>query len=112
MLTILNTLLKSILKNQVVITDTAEMLAVDDCTGCDDRTHEIMSGDTVQYWDDETASMQIGEFSHLYEWESPMFESPFEDECSVYGYDPVWRAIIRRWDGVLVAAVCDSVELF
>jgi hypothetical protein len=81
-----------------------------DC--CDGRTHEIMSGDTVMFWDDQLRSMEIGEFLYLYEWQEPMFESPYETECSVNGYEPVWRAIIRRWDGIEVAAVCDSVELF
>ena len=100
----------SIISPTVVADEPA--IDTDDCSGCDDRTHEIMTGDTVQFWDDETASMQIGEFSHLYEWEEPMFESPYQDECSVNGYEPIHRAIIRRWDGVLVAAVADSVELF
>jgi hypothetical protein len=105
-------LLAKLIKTISPVTVADEPAIDNDCSGCDDRTAEIMTGDTVMFWDDQSSSMQIGEFSHLYEWEEPMFESPYENECSVNGYDPVWRAIIRRWDGVLVAAIADSVELF
>lgn len=62
-----------------------------------DRTHEIMTGDTVMFWDGELDSMEVGVFNYLVEWQTGT-ESPY--------------AIVTRWDGEIVRVLHESIELF
>lgn len=113
MFTIIRNLLASIVaRPQTAIVDDEPAASPCDDVPCNERTHEIMQGDTVIYWDDETRQREVGEFLSLYEWQEPMFESPYDEECSVYGYEPVYRALVCRWDGVMVYAIADSIEVF
>ena len=62
-----------------------------------ERTHEIMSGDTVMFWDNQLDSMEVGEFNYLLEWVTGT-ESPY--------------AIVTRWDGEVLQVLHELIELF
>lgn len=66
--------------------------------GCNfERTHEIMSGDTVMFWDGELDSMEVGVFNYLVEWQTGT---------------PSDYAVVTRWDGQVMKVRHESIELF
>jgi hypothetical protein len=83
-------------KLQPTLTDVDMIEAPADC-GCDDRTHEIMSGDTVMFWDNQNDSMEVGEFNYLVEWQTGV-QSDY--------------AVVTRWDGEVLYVMHESIELF
>lgn len=62
-----------------------------------ERTHEIMSGDTVMFWDNQLDSMEVGVFNYLVEWQTGT---------------PSDYAVVTRWDGEVLQVLHESIELF
>lgn len=95
MFNLLSAIIRKLQPQTVTLTD-VDMIEAPADYSCE-RTHEIMSGDTVMFWDGELDSMEVGEFNYLLEW--------------VTG-TPSDYAIVTRWDGEVLQVLHESIELF